>query len=177
MHTQCDLESGFLHSGKEPSSKNWAVCTCAHCTTRRIYVCQGSNKTTECPPHLPLPGVRGSVRAILWCCAAHAIFLKPTHLFPLIPRCSGSCDTDLTFTVLYLLCLSLWTCCSRCHSYNMWIKLSLTHPLRKGIQVQACHVTLLPGSLSMIKLILWPCTRAPESPISVRKKEQTEGRV
>lgn len=50
--------------------------------------------------------------------------------------------------------LCLWMCCSRCHSDNMWIKLSLTHPLRKGIQVQARRATLLPGSLSVIKLIL-----------------------
>lgn len=55
---------------------------------------------------------------------------------------------------MYILCLCLWMCCSRCHSDNMWIKLSLTHPLRKDIQVPACHATHLPSSLSTIKLIL-----------------------
>lgn len=136
-------------------SKNCAVCalavpTCVPARVRFLRV-KGSNKTTV-SPYSQCEGK----------CESHDSMLCSTRYLPVAntpstpkPSLLGELRhwPDLDFPV-YLLCLRLWMCCSRCHSDNMWIKLSLTLPLRKDIQVQARDVTLLPSSLSMIKLIL-----------------------
>lgn len=131
------------------SGTPWSVA----CVYARVHIYVPKEATKQRCPHIP--SVRGSMRAGLWCCTAHTVFLRTTHLFPPSPRCSGTCDIDLTLTVLCLRWgLSVWMCCSGCHSDNMWIKLSLTLPLRKAIQVQSRHATLHLSSLSMMKLIL-----------------------
>lgn len=71
-----------------------------------FYVWKEATKQ-RCPRIL---SVRGSVRAMLQCCAAHVIFLWPTHLLPPSPRCSGSCDIDLTLTFLCIYCASVSGC-------------------------------------------------------------------
>lgn len=139
---------------------------CVHARVRFIRV-KGSNKTTV-SPYSQCVGKHSSHTLML--CSARYL-PEGTPFSPGACARSGSGDIDLTLTVpcIYWAPLSLWCVALAVTPDNMWIKLSLTHPLREGIQVQARHATLLPGPLSMMKLILenrtWP--RSPLSRPSV----------
>lgn len=133
-----------------------AVPTCPLTCT---LLCMKGSKKTSTPPFSRSKGK----------CVSHTLGWGSTRYLPeankpSTPKPSPLKElwhwTDLDFPV-YLLYLHLWMCCSRCHSDNMWMKLSLTLPLRKDIQVQTGNAILFPGFLSMIKLILQPWPHGP----------------
>lgn len=130
-------------------SKNWAVCMHV-----RLHVYAFTCERKQQNNSVPIFPVWGEVWEPYFDVVQHSLssWSRPP------PRALGACGELWHWPDLechtYLLCICLWTCCSRCPSDNMWIKLSLTHHLRKGIQVQARHLAFLPSSLSLIKLIL-----------------------
>lgn len=146
-----------------------SLCSTCVCTCMLLRV-KGSNKTS-----VSIFPEWGEVWEPYFDVVQHTLSSWRQHTFsPWALTAQGSCHFDLTLTVqMYLLRLCLWMCCSCCHPDKIWITLSLTHPLRKGIQVQAHNARPLPGSLSMIKLILWPRTWPP-GPLNYQQCEKKD---
>lgn len=98
---------------------------------------KGSNKTTACPYSQREGKCEG------WCHTLSSCTRRP--FLPLHPRGPRGAVTPPPpqLSCVYLRHLRPWESCARRRSDNVWIRLSLTLPLRKDIAVQAHSAALL----------------------------------
>lgn len=149
-------------------SKNWAVCMHAvpACVSARVRLYMWKEATKQQCPYSQCD--RKCESPTLMLCSAHCLPEGNTPFPPWVERWQWP---DLGCPV-YLPGLCLWICCSHCHSDNMWIKLSLTHPLREGISGSSSPCNAPPRLLINDKanpLALHMASWLRDAPFGVRK--------